>query len=76
MRVHARQLKPTPYKRVCDWDGPNHSKIIPPGRVAYQIPKDFEAAGTYHGPQCYRAAFEKYKDLKQQIEPQQPTEES
>lgn len=53
----------------CHFDGPGHNQNIPAGRVAYEV-RSGEAQGLYHGPQCYQAALDKYRALKNSINEQ------
>lgn len=63
------RMKVEQFKRICDFDGPGHNKIIMPGKPSYQI-REGEAQGVYHGPRCYHAALTKYQSLKKQFIPE------
>lgn len=73
MQIMARQIKPSGHKRVCDFDGEGHNRIIHESKIAYQVVEG-EAQGLYHGPQCYGAALKKYRALKKQVGLQQEPE--
>lgn len=63
--IMGRQLRPVTHKRLCHFDGPGHTKIIMPGKVAYQV-REGKAQGIFHGPACYTAAKRRYEELERQ----------
>lgn len=62
MQILGRQIKAGVSKR-CDFC----HRVIAHNKVSYQV-REGNAQGVYHGPRCYRAALDKYNELKKLTE--------
>ena len=58
-RIFGYHVKHEGHNLRCDFC----NRIIPKNKVAYMI-KQGDAQGTYHGPQCYRAALNAYRKIQ------------